>query len=115
MCKPLKACETPNAVYAGDRQAAYAFLYPNLMINRYGPWMDTNIVMPEGPERCTVRFDWWLEDHLCHDKALVEQSMADSEQVSTYSLPSIMIGLTNCSIPRTGFSRAACTHSGLHV
>jgi len=111
MRTPLKACKMLNAVYAGDRQAAYAFLYPNVMINRYGPWMDTNIVMPEGPDSCTVRFDWWLEDHLCHDKALIEQSIADSEQVSMYSLP-FNIALTKCGIPYQG---AACMHSGLHV
>ena len=70
-----------HGAYAGDRQAAYAFVYPNLMINRYGPWMDTNIVTPTGPESCTVRFDWWLEEHLCHDRTLIEHSLADSEQV----------------------------------
>ena len=70
-----------HGVYAGDRQAAYAFVYPNLMVNRYGPWMDTNIVTPTGPESCTVRFDWWLEEHLRHDRALIKHSLADSEQV----------------------------------
>ena len=28
--------------------SVYAYLYPNMMINRYGPWMDTNIVVPKG-------------------------------------------------------------------
>ena len=68
---------------SGDRQAAYAFLYPNLMINRYGPWLDTNVVTPTGPESCTVRFDWWLEGGPCGDEAIIERSIADSEQVST--------------------------------
>ena len=27
--------------------SVYAYLYPNMMINRYGPWMDTNIVVPK--------------------------------------------------------------------
>ena len=75
-------CENVINGCAGDREAAYAFLYPNLMVNRYGPWMDTNIVTLTGPESCIVRFDWWLEEHLCHDSALTEQSLADSEQVS---------------------------------
>ncbi len=69
-------------LYTGDRHAVYAFIYPNLAINRYGPWMDTNVVVPTGPESCTVRFDWWLEGHLCHDTALIERSIAESEQVS---------------------------------
>ena len=37
------------------------FLYPNFMINRYGPWMDTNLVVPTGPETCVVVFEYWLE------------------------------------------------------
>ena len=28
--------------------AAYGFIYPNLMLNRYGPWLDTNTVFPLG-------------------------------------------------------------------
>ena len=87
-CNSLHACmfthrswTTIEVHCVGDRQAIYAFLYPNLMVNRYGPWMDTNIVTPTGPESCTVRFDWWLEEHLCHDSTLIEQSLADSEQV----------------------------------
>jgi choline monooxygenase len=28
--------------------SVYAYLYPNMMINRYGSWMDTNIVVPKG-------------------------------------------------------------------
>ena len=27
--------------------SVYAYLFPNMMINRYGPWMDTNIVIPK--------------------------------------------------------------------
>ena len=38
----------------GD-SALYAFVYPNLMINRYGPWMDTNVVLP-GPDRTSAWF-----------------------------------------------------------
>lgn len=46
---------------ADGRSPAYVFVYPNLMINRYGSWMDTNVVRPTGPATCTVRFDWWLD------------------------------------------------------
>ncbi|KAK4582993.1 hypothetical protein RGQ29_025954 [Quercus rubra] len=38
--------------------------------NRYGPWMDTNLVLPLGPRRCQVVFDYFLEASLkvckCH-------------------------------------------------
>ncbi|CAK0764975.1 hypothetical protein CVIRNUC_003212 [Coccomyxa viridis] len=79
----VQSCQAAGSTEArlGTRAAAYAFLYPNLMINRYGSWMDTNIVQPAGPESCTVRFDWWLEGKLGDSEALIEQSIAESEQV----------------------------------
>ncbi|KAL9325916.1 hypothetical protein ACSQ67_006561 [Phaseolus vulgaris] len=46
------------------RKAIYAFIYPNFMINRYGPWMDTNLVVPLGPNKCKVIFDYYLERSL---------------------------------------------------
>jgi choline monooxygenase len=30
------------------KNAVFAYLFPNMMINRYGPWMDTNVVFPTG-------------------------------------------------------------------
>lgn len=29
--------------------------------DRYGPWMDTNLVLPLGPRKCLVVFDYFLE------------------------------------------------------
>ena len=59
---------------SGDRAPAYVFVFPNLMINRYGPWMDTNVVQPTSPTTCTVRFDWWLEPRLANDDDVVQQA-----------------------------------------
>ena len=42
--------------------ALYAFVYPNLFINRYGPIMDLNLLYPLGPERCLVLFDYFFEE-----------------------------------------------------
>ncbi|HEX6789691.1 MAG TPA: SRPBCC family protein, partial [Candidatus Krumholzibacteria bacterium] len=39
----------------GDR-VLYAWIYPNLMINRYGPMMDTNWVIPVGHDETEVIF-----------------------------------------------------------
>lgn len=44
----------------GDR-ALYAWVYPNLMINRYGPMMDTNWVIPLDHERVRVVMDYYFE------------------------------------------------------
>ena len=52
-------------------------VYPNLMINRYGPWMDTNVVTPTGPNTCVVHFEYLLEAHLLPrvDDKFVEESL----------------------------------------
>jgi len=45
----------------GDR-AYYYWLYPNLMINIYEGVMDTNLVLPLGPDKCLVLFDFFFAD-----------------------------------------------------
>lgn len=45
-------------------KSLYAFIYPNFMVNRYGPWMDTNLVLPLGPRKCKVIFDYFLDASL---------------------------------------------------
>lgn len=32
--------------------------------SRYGPWMDTNLVLPLGPRKCQVIFDYFIEADL---------------------------------------------------
>ena len=54
--------ETGDETGRLGRGAVYAFCYPNFMLNRYGPWLDTNTVVPTGPRSCTVRFDYFLEE-----------------------------------------------------
>ncbi|KAG8376410.1 hypothetical protein BUALT_Bualt09G0060600 [Buddleja alternifolia] len=62
-------------------KASYAFVYPNFMINRYGPWMDTNLVLPLGPRKCQVIFDYFLDPSLKGDTSFIEKSLEDSETV----------------------------------
>jgi choline monooxygenase len=45
----------------GDR-AYYYWLYPNFMINVYEGVMDTNLVLPIGPDKCFVQFDFFFAD-----------------------------------------------------
>ena len=61
--------------------AAYAFVYPNLMINRYGPIMDTNRVVPLGPDRCLTVFDYWFDEAVVEDDAFVARSLEASDRV----------------------------------
>ncbi|RLN13627.1 choline monooxygenase, chloroplastic [Panicum miliaceum] len=62
-------------------KALYAFVYPNFMINRYGPWMDTNLAVPLGSTKCKVVFDYFLDKSLLDDQNFIERSLRDSEQV----------------------------------
>ncbi len=59
--------------------AVYAWIYPNLMINRYGPMMDINRVTPLGPNRCRVDFDWYFAADCSSE--FVAQSITASHQV----------------------------------
>jgi choline monooxygenase len=60
---PIKASDDPTVsrVRAGTH-AYYWWLFPNLMINLYQGVMDTNWVLPLGPDRCRVRFDFYFAD-----------------------------------------------------
>lgn len=64
-----------------DNSAAYAFVYPNLMVNVYGSWIDTNIVSPLSADSCSVRFDWYLSGDRAGDQAYITDSLAASHQV----------------------------------
>ncbi|GMH23727.1 hypothetical protein Nepgr_025570 [Nepenthes gracilis] len=82
----IQRCNCSSTETRGDfdrlgSEALYAFIYPNFMINRYGPWMDTNLVLPLGPRKCRVVFDYFLDASLKGDKSFIERSLQDSEQV----------------------------------
>lgn len=60
--------------------AIYAWIYPNLMINRYGPCMDTNLVIPLGPNRCRVDYEFFfMPAEGKAGRAFVEQSIAQAD------------------------------------
>jgi choline monooxygenase len=59
--------------------AIYAWMYPNFMLNRYGPVLDTNLVLPLGPDRCLTVFDYYF-DEAC-DADFIEHSLAASHHV----------------------------------
>lgn len=57
---PVSATTTASVQEAEGRiggQALYAFVFPNFMINRYGPWMDTNVALPVSRTETAVVFD----------------------------------------------------------
>ena len=50
-----------GAARKGDR-AWYFWQHPNLMINCYEGYMDTNLVIPVHVDHCTVIFDFYFAD-----------------------------------------------------
>ena len=61
--------------------AVYCYLYPNIMFNRYGPWLDINVVVPINENECVVMIEWFINKELINDKKYIEESLAKSELV----------------------------------
>jgi choline monooxygenase len=69
-----------SATRKGDR-AWYYWLYPNFMLNIYDGVMDTNLVLPLGPDKCRVIFDFYFADLSSEQEARNTASVATSDQV----------------------------------
>ncbi|GMU36443.1 MAG: aromatic ring-hydroxylating dioxygenase subunit alpha [Phycisphaerae bacterium] len=53
--------EGDTASVRGGAKAYYFWLHPNFMLNWYAGYMDTNLVLPLGVDRCRVIFDFYFE------------------------------------------------------
>jgi len=69
------------ATRTGDR-AWYFWQYPNFMINLYQGYMDTNLVLPDGVDRCRVIFDFYFDDVSESAAERNRQSIAMGERVN---------------------------------
>lgn len=88
--------------------AVYAFVYPNFMINRYGPIMDTNWVLPLGPDRTLTIFDFYFEAGVAEDPAFVERSLSASETVQQEDIEiceSVQRGLGSSAFDRGRYAQ----------
>ncbi len=72
---------TVAATRTGDR-AWYFWQYPNFMINLYSGYMDTNLVLPDGVDRCKVIFDFYFDDVSEAAAERNRQSIAVGERVN---------------------------------
>ncbi len=68
------------ATRKGDR-AFYFWQYPNFMINWYEGYLDTNLVIPLGVDRCEVVFDFYFGDANASAIPYICQSIEVSERV----------------------------------
>ena len=69
----------------GDR-AWYFWQYPNLMINCYEGYMDTNLVLPIDADHCRVIFDFYFSDIGETSRAYNEQSVSVGARVQDEDL-----------------------------
>jgi phenylpropionate dioxygenase-like ring-hydroxylating dioxygenase large terminal subunit len=68
------------ATRKGDR-AFYFWQYPNFMLNWYEGYLDTNLVLPLGVDRCEVVFDFYFGDTSEDKMPYIRESMSVSERV----------------------------------
>jgi choline monooxygenase len=79
---PLQAAENTVATVRSGGVAQYWWVFPNFMLNLYPGLMDTNLVLPQGLDRCLVVFDYFFADtHGPAAAKYIEDSMAVTHQV----------------------------------
>src|SRR5882672_2676988 len=61
--------------------ALYAWLHPNVMFNRYGPVLDTNLVLPLSPSRTRVVIDYYFDDATLASPELIANALNASDRV----------------------------------
>ncbi len=74
-----------GATRKGDR-AWYFWQYPNLMINCYAGYMDTNLVLPLDVDHCRVIFDFYFSDTSDAAREYNQQSVAVGDRVQSEDL-----------------------------
>jgi choline monooxygenase len=81
--KPADAAGDPAiGKVRGGGMAYYWWVFPNFMINVYGGIMDTNLVLPLGPDRCRVIFDFYFRDTESSEaQQFIAESIAVADQV----------------------------------
>ena len=68
-------------------EVLYAHIFPNMVYNRYGPWLDINYCFPIDATNCLVIFDWLLDEQICQSKSpealrdYIEKDIMASEKV----------------------------------
>jgi choline monooxygenase len=75
------ASNNNNAESRVHGKAVYGYLYPNLMLNRYGCWLDSNLVIPTGLHSCEVIIDYYIDPSKLSDQQFIDESIKSSDKV----------------------------------
>lgn len=110
----IQSCLSADSDRIGEN-ANYVFMYPNFMINRYGPWLDTNYVIPLSPEKTLVTFDYYLEKDNDLDEKSIKESIIESDRIQMEDAgvcESVQLGLKSVAYDTGRY--APRVESGIH-
>ena len=84
--------------------AIYAWIHPNLTLNRYGPCLDSNDILPRGPNRCEVVCEFWFEEVDGEEaRRFIDESMEQGDVTQREDIAiceSVQVGLGSSSYDR---------------
>jgi len=107
----MQSCHAKADVSQQDRQARvkekahYLWVYPNFCLNQYGNWLDTNFVIPTGPDTCRVVFEYFHDGPIGEHH--LEAALKDSDQVQQEDM-------AICDMVQTGL-RSGVYHQGIYA
>lgn len=78
---PIDASVESMTANVRKGRALYYWVYPNLMLNWYEGYLDTNLVIPLGVDRMKVIFEFYFDDASAARTEQNRQSMAVSEKI----------------------------------
>lgn len=71
----------------GDGEAFYYFVYPNVMLNIMPGRLQTNRILPLGPDRCRVEFDYYYaQDDKAQARIANDQAFSDEVQAEDITI-----------------------------
>ncbi|MBY4599182.1 Rieske 2Fe-2S domain-containing protein [bacterium BD-1] len=71
----------------GDGEAFYYFVYPNVMLNIMPGRLQTNRILPLGPDRCRVEFDYYYaQDEQARARIANDQAFSDEVQAEDITI-----------------------------
>lgn len=105
---PMRSSDDDAVGKVRTGHAYYWWIFPNLMVNLYSGVMDTNLVLPLGPDRCRVIFDFYFPSvEREEDRTYIADSMAVADQVQAEDMgicAEVQRGLKSASYDRGRFS-----------
>ena len=97
--------ETPDGGVYGEGDAFYYFVFPNVMLNILPGRLQTNVVLPDGPGRCRVLFDFFYADGTAPDQIAGDLAFSDAVQQEDIEIcEAVQRGLASRGYDRGRFS-----------